>query len=705
MKELVLIDVDYSNGGHNKVYADAVFRGAGGAGVTLLVSSAPTTGWGKLQKVIYLFRSFFLRDRHLHFLYVDTFLKYMCLFLPALLLLKRINGLTVTCTFHVGGLTGLFNFVRPLFDGVVVHSRQVRDGLSERSGIRIINYPGFLNPRPIRRSSPARPRFGFLGGNRPEKRYDLFIRAMDNTPHDIEVIAGGTGTDLESNGLELRKKARIISRRLTDEELRELIEYIDVLVLPYESSFKGQSGPLIEAACASKVIICSGAPVLKETVTRYNLGEVFESGDLADLLKKIDLVVSDYDRYNNGDDFRTDHSQDRFVDEYNRFFRLSNPNPDMAGEVIYINARFLTQPVTGVQRYARELVRALDRLIGQGEIDGSKYKFQLLAPNRGNLQDPGLQHIPLKRVGRLGGHAWEQFELPFYTKGKFLLSLCNTAPLLKHCQAVTIHDSAVFAFPHAYSLLFRLWYRILYKGLTRRAMEIITVSSFSEDELRKYFRLDTGKLRVIYEGAEHILNSASDTGILRKHGLLDRQFVLAVSSMNPSKNFRAFIEAASRLGDKGPEIVIAGGFNPRIFRSPESPLTERVRHVGYVNDGELRALYEHAACFVFPSLYEGFGLPPVEAMACGCPVVAARAASMPEIYGDAALYCNPHDPGDIAEKIRTLLEDPSLREDLRQKGPARARQFTWINCARETFRVLEAAIGPGNKLHKPDEGE
>lgn len=114
--------------------------------------------------------------------------------------------------------------------------------------------------------------------------------------------------------------------------------------------------------------------------------------------------------------------------------------------------------------------------------------------------------------------------------------------------------------------------------------------------------------------------------------------------------------------------------------------------MGYVSDAELRALYEHAACFVYPSFYEGFGLPPLEAMACGCPVIVSNAASLPEVCGDAALYCNPCSPEDIAEKISLLMADPRLREDLRQKGLERAKQFTWEKCARETFAIIEKVL-------------
>ena len=119
----------------------------------------------------------------------------------------------------------------------------------------------------------------------------------------------------------------------------------------------------------------------------------------------------------------------------------------------------------------------------------------------------------------------------------------------------------------------------------------------------------------------------------------------------------------------------------------------RLTQVGYVSDGELRALYENAVCFVFPSLYEGFGLPPLEAMHCGCPVIVSRCASLPEICGDAALYCDPNDPADLAAQIRVLAQSPSLRTELREAGLARVQRFTWKQSANCLSELMQQHFG------------
>ena len=358
---------------------------------------------------------------------------------------------------------------------------------------------------------------------------------------------------------------------------------------------------------------------------------------------------------------------------------------------VIINARFLTQSVTGVQRYAIELVRTLDRLIDAGEIDKC-ISFTMVSP-RGIRYDLDLKHIPIKQIGRLRGHLWEQIELPFYARGGLLVSLCNAAPLSKHNQIVTIHDASVFASPETYPFGFREWYKILLRGIGKTARKIVTDSHFSKSELIRLCGMPESKICAIHLSAEHLTAISTDESILDKHNIRNRPFLLAVSSLNPNKNFHSIVEAISML-DIDCDIVIAGGVNPRVFSKTTEPLPESIKYLGYVEDSELRALYQYASCFIYPSFYEGFGLPPLEAMACGCPVIVSNAASLPEVCGDAALYCNPHSPKDIASKISQLIKDPALQDVLRRKGLERAEQFTWEKTARETLNIIEqAALG------------
>ena len=295
-------------------------------------------------------------------------------------------------------------------------------------------------------------------------------------------------------------------------------------------------------------------------------------------------------------------------------------------------------------------------------------------------------------VGRLRGHAWEQLELPRYTRGSFLLNLCNTAPVGKTRQAVTIHDAAVYGVPQAYSRTFRALYKTLLPTLSRTAQSIVTVSEFSKRELIRYCHVPEDKITVVYLGKEHLFSQEADARVFAKHGFGTKPFLLAVSSLSPSKNFAGLVRALTKLGETHFDVVIAGGTNPAVFSRHTDPLPRSVKYLGYVSEGELRALYEGATGFVHPAFYEGFGLPPLEAMACGCPVIASNAASLPEVCGDAALYCDPHNPQDMADKIEWLMGDEALRNRLRQRGLGRARMFSWDTCARETLGVLEQVL-------------
>jgi glycosyltransferase involved in cell wall biosynthesis len=355
---------------------------------------------------------------------------------------------------------------------------------------------------------------------------------------------------------------------------------------------------------------------------------------------------------------------------------------------VLIHGRVLTQRVTGVQRYARELVRALDALLDSGAAGVDRWSFSLLVPSSVR-NGPDLKRIALARVGRLGGHAWEQLELPGHVRGGLLVSLANASPLAVGRQVVTIHDASVFARPETYSPPFRTWYRAMLRALGRRARLVVTDSQFSRSELDRFGAVPAAKTRVNYPGAEHVAAIDPDEGVLARHGLAGRRYVLAVGSLSAHKNLAGVVRAAALLAPRDFDVVVVGGADDRVFNRTGAAVPDAVRHLGYVSDAELRALYEHASCFLYPSFYEGFGLPPLEAMTLGCPVVASRAAALVEVCGGAALYCDPDDPRDIASGVSRVMGDDALAADLRDRGRARARSFTWAACARRTLDLLD----------------
>ncbi|MBO1325142.1 glycosyltransferase family 4 protein [Acetobacter sp. TBRC 12305] len=361
-------------------------------------------------------------------------------------------------------------------------------------------------------------------------------------------------------------------------------------------------------------------------------------------------------------------------------------NSVLAEPVIYVNGRFMTQPLSGVQRFALEISQALARI---SRADGQPAPIMLTpaAP----CEQAMAEDQPRRAVGRRKGQMWEQFELPRAARQGVLLNLGNTGPLWGGPRIVIIHDAGVFSQPGSYSWKFRLWYRFLHTVLRYTHARLVTVSRFSRMELAKYLRIPAERITVISEGAEHIAGVAADPAILARFGLHPQRFVLAVGNLAPHKNLARLDALARALGARGIPLVISGSVNAAVFNAKAGQaLPNPAIYVGRVTDRELRALYEAAACFVFPSLYEGFGLPPLEAMACGCPVVAADIAVLHEICGTAALYADPTDPDAIAKAVLDVLDTPSSARDMRAAGKVRAASFTWDRAARSLLDVARS---------------
>jgi glycosyltransferase involved in cell wall biosynthesis len=349
----------------------------------------------------------------------------------------------------------------------------------------------------------------------------------------------------------------------------------------------------------------------------------------------------------------------------------------MSRKVIYINGRFCSQPVTGVQRYALNLIQALDKL-----IDGKAYKFILLAPR--SVQKPGLQlkNISFQSRGYLSGHLWEQICLPIITFDCLLLNFCNTSPILKRKQIVTIHDGAVFRFSSSYNLAFVFWYRILFFFNRINGSQIITISQFSKSEIIRFIKIRNEKIEVILPSGQFDARE-QDEKILEKHQLLPGKFILTVGSLDKKKNLKSVIWAFENLGIDEFDLVVVGGSNSKVFGDVPVQVNQKIKYTGYINDEELFALYANAYVFIFASFYEGFGLPPLEAMYWGLPVVASGTASIPEACGEAALYIDPHQPMEIVTSIRRIYNDPTYYEKMKKSSLLQSKRFSWESSAKQ----------------------
>ena len=328
--------------------------------------------------------------------------------------------------------------------------------------------------------------------------------------------------------------------------------------------------------------------------------------------------------------------------------------------MIALNARAAARPeLGGVERWTRELAARLPALGG----------YEVIRP------PAALSHR--------AGHAWEQVVLPTRArKARLLLNPANLAPLAFPRNAIVIHDAAALRHPGWYSPLYARWQRGVLPILARSARIVITVSEFSRRELAELLHVDA---HVVPGGVDGRFHPHADPEPAKAALGLSRPYVLTVASRTTRKNLASLDATARRLGNEGIDLVAAGGERPQ-FRDGGAT-GGGPRALGHVPDAHLPGLYAGASAFVLPSWHEGFGLTCIEAMACGTPVVAARAGALPETCADAARYADPGDPEDIATQVQLAMGDDALRA----AGPRHAAQYTWERTTRELDALLKPA--------------
>lgn len=356
---------------------------------------------------------------------------------------------------------------------------------------------------------------------------------------------------------------------------------------------------------------------------------------------------------------------------------------------LHINGRFLMQRQTGVQRFAGETVRAIDRLLVDDPAVAARWRRVVLwtppgvsAPSAGRP----LERIETRAAGRFfrSGYGWEQVDLPLLSRGGVLLNLCNLGPLTKRRQVVVVHDATPRVSPESFTRGFCLAYRTLVPALGRIAGRIVTISDFSRREIARWYGIPYARIALCGEGADHILVPPAEPAILERHGLATSPYFLAVGVGSPNKNVDLVLAAFERAGlPAGVKLAMTGRRDERVHPVGDIRTSDRVVHLGHVGDGDLRALYQSALALVYPSRYEGFGLPPVEAMACGCPVVISDQAALLETSGsgDAALICGMDDADGLAAILTRLAADEGLRAELAARGLAHVRRFQWTHTA------------------------
>jgi len=301
------------------------------------------------------------------------------------------------------------------------------------------------------------------------------------------------------------------------------------------------------------------------------------------------------------------------------------------------------------------------------------------------------EHLELPRKAPAADVFWvPHFNMPFL-------------PVPAHYKTVTIHDVYHLTFQQEFPLLQRLFARALILNAARRSHLIFTVSQFSKREIIRYTGVPENKIKVVYNGIDHhrfrVIKDKQQLQEISRRYQLPSRFILYVGNVKPHKNLKRLLQAFEKIATDFPDVhlIIVGkkeGFiteDTELLRLTGNNRTarDRIRLLGIIDLQDLPVLYNLATVFVFPSFYEGFGLPPLESMACGCPVVCSRAASLPEVGGEAVFYVNPLEVDSIAGGIRALIEDADLRQKLIRRGLKRAQLFTWDATAEQVIEILE----------------
>ncbi|MFN8032357.1 MAG: glycosyltransferase family 1 protein [Mycobacterium sp.] len=343
---------------------------------------------------------------------------------------------------------------------------------------------------------------------------------------------------------------------------------------------------------------------------------------------------------------------------------------------VHINGKWLGQPFTGVQRYSEELAR---HVVADHGID-----FVLHVPKGARV--PTWSEAPNVTVRRapLAGVAFEQLYLPAATAGRLLISFGGMAPVLKRRQLVTFHDATPFRFPETYRKAFVAFYLVAYLLLARTARRVMTVSEFSKRELAEVLRVEPSRFLVVACAADSLTRVPAQQPDLPWHP----GTYLLVGTLARHKNV---VAPASALADSGRHVVVVGaGGDARVYAGNSADLADNVVVAQRLTDAELRWLYENAAALVFPSLYEGFGLPVLEAQSLGCPVIASDRASIPEVGGDGALYFDPDDVTGLLQHAETLESDSSAADKLVDLGHRNASRYTWATSASTVLAAIRS---------------
>jgi glycosyltransferase involved in cell wall biosynthesis len=366
----------------------------------------------------------------------------------------------------------------------------------------------------------------------------------------------------------------------------------------------------------------------------------------------------------------------------------------LAGEAGYRRA--------GIHQYILQNLRNLPRV-----EDGPQYI--LFARHLEELKShlPGMRVTPSRwpTERRLVRIVWEQVAWPWLAarrKLDLLHGMAFVTPVSSPCPTVvTVYDLSFIHYPDRFPTIQRIYLASQTARSCRKARRVITISESSRRDVHRLFGVPLGRIDVVRPGVDNRFRPLSTAVVedFRRRLSLPECFVLHVGTLQPRKNIPVLLEAFARVARENLQLVLVGGKGwlfDEIFRQVEIlGLQDKVRFTGYVADSELPLWYNAAAMMVFPSVYEGFGMPVLEAMACGTPVIGANSSSIPEAAGKAAILFDPQDVDELADRMTAVLDDADIPARMRELGFEQARQFSWERAGRETAAVYQRALKDG----------
>lgn len=338
---------------------------------------------------------------------------------------------------------------------------------------------------------------------------------------------------------------------------------------------------------------------------------------------------------------------------------------------IVINGKFYAQKVTGVQRYAREVLLELDKIIDDFDVE------LVLPENAQNV--PDFKNIKKTTLKGDASILWEQIKLPIYIwrKKTIGLHLCHVAPILKP-DIVCIHDANVVRNPHWFTKKLVFWYKLIHKNAALRAKKVLSVSDFSKNELQEIFKIPDNRIENIGSGWQHIERVSCDEDTLNRYKLEKKQFFFSLGTQAPHKNMKWILQYAKNHPDE--TFVLSGSFYSKVFKTEKLELPSNVRFLGYLSDSEVKTLMRDCKAFLFPSFYEGFGIPPLESLSLGTTTAVSNIPVMHELFEDAVHYIDPLNSNiNLSEKLlEPVLEPNSV-----------LKKYNWASVSKKILRIFE----------------